>query len=105
MSDPRAFFVKSTPWQPELEREAWRDEAACLDYDPELWFPAGQTGAWSAQADEAKAICRDCPVRAQCLSWALATRQNHGIWGGMDETERKSLRRHQRRYAAKETTA
>ena len=40
----------------------WRDRAACLDVDPELFFPIGNTGPALAQIDEAKAVCRTCPV-------------------------------------------
>lgn len=39
-----------------------------------------------------KAICRACPVRAECLDWALATREPFGIWGGLNEEERRRIR-------------
>ena len=39
----------------------WRDRAACLDVDPELFFPIGNTGPALAQIEEAKAVCRTCP--------------------------------------------
>ncbi len=45
------------------------------------------------QAEEAKRICHRCPVRSECLRWALDTGQDHGIWGGADEAERRTLRR------------
>jgi len=41
------------------------------------------------QITQAKAICADCPVRQQCLAFALDTRQVHGVWGGMSEDERR----------------
>jgi hypothetical protein len=50
---------------------AWRAKAACLDEDPELFFPSGTTGAALEQTQQAKAVCQRCPVRAQCLEWAI----------------------------------
>lgn len=66
----------------------WLEDAGCRGLDTELFFPAGPRGPGRRQADEAKAVCRACPVRRQCGSWALATAQEYGIWGGMDEEER-----------------
>ncbi len=45
----------------------WRDRAACLDADPELFFPIGNTGPAILQIEEAKAVCRTCPVIDSCL--------------------------------------
>jgi WhiB family redox-sensing transcriptional regulator len=39
----------------------------------------------------AKAICRSCPVRKECLDYALRIREQHGIWGGLNETERRLM--------------
>lgn len=71
----------------------WRRDAACRDEDPELFFPVGTTGSAVTQAKEAKRICTRCQVREECLEFALSTRQDAGIWGGLTEDERKSLRR------------
>jgi len=49
------------------------------------------------QAEEAKAICRGCEIRTQCLAWALEGKYDYGIWGGLDEDERRTLRRKQGR--------
>ncbi|MGH8909786.1 MAG: WhiB family transcriptional regulator [Egibacteraceae bacterium] len=76
---------------------AWRERAACLDEDPELFFPIGTTGPAIEQAERAKAVCRRCPVRQECLDDALDTGQDAGVWGGMDEDERRALRRQRRR--------
>jgi WhiB family transcriptional regulator, redox-sensing transcriptional regulator len=43
------------------------------------------------QAEKAKAVCADCPVRRDCLEWAIETDQPHGVWGGLDEVERGRL--------------
>lgn len=71
----------------------WRDDGACKNQDPDLFFPIGSTGPAAEQAEEAKAICNTCDVREQCLEFALASGQDSGIWGGLTEDERKTLRR------------
>lgn len=71
----------------------WRHQAACLNEDPELFFPVGNTGPALMQIAEAKKICRVCPVREACLQWALEAGQDHGVWGGMSEDERRALKR------------
>jgi WhiB family redox-sensing transcriptional regulator len=71
----------------------WRDRSACLDEDPELFFPIGNTGPAILQIEEAKQVCRRCEVREQCLQWALEAGQDHGVWGGLSEDERRALKR------------
>lgn len=71
----------------------WRAEAACRDEDPELFFPLGDTGPALMQIEDAKSVCRACAVTTDCLSWALESGQEAGIWGGMSEAERRQLRR------------
>ena len=71
----------------------WRHRAACLDEDPELFFPIGNTGPALLQIEEAKQVCRRCDVRDACLQWALEAGQDHGVWGGLSEDERRALKR------------
>jgi WhiB family redox-sensing transcriptional regulator len=71
----------------------WRAQALCRDTDPELFFPIGTTGAALVQIEHARAVCRQCPVQADCLDFALTTNQDSGIWGGTSEEERRVLRR------------
>lgn len=71
----------------------WRDRAACLHADPELFFPIGNTGPALEQIDAAKSICARCPVTDQCLQYALDTNQDSGVWGGLSEDERRALKR------------
>jgi len=71
----------------------WRHRALCRDEDPELFFPIGNTGPAIVQLEQAKAVCRRCPVTDECLSWALESGQDAGIWGGMGEDERRALKR------------
>lgn len=75
----------------------WRDYAACRGEDPELFFPIGTTGPALRQIEEAKTICARCPVLRQCLSFAMETGQDYGIWGGLTADERRSLRRRNQR--------
>lgn len=71
----------------------WRQQAACLDEDPELFFPIGNTGPALLQVEEAKKVCARCVVREQCLDWALSAGQDYGVWGGLSEDERRALKR------------
>lgn len=74
----------------------WPHWAACLTEDPELFFPAGATGAALEQIERAKMVCHSCPVEQQCLQWALDHHQDVGVWGGLSEEERRNLHRLQR---------
>ena len=78
----------------------WVHYARCRDEDPELFFPVGTTGPAAMQVDAAKLVCADCIVRDECLEWAMATGQDAGVWGGLSEDERRSLRRSRRRNRA-----
>ena len=71
----------------------WRSQAACLTVDPELFFPVGNTGPAIAQIAEAKTVCARCEGVDTCLKWALENGQDAGVWGGMSEDERRSLKR------------
>jgi len=71
----------------------WRDKAACLTVDPELFFPVGNTGPAVDQIDRAKSVCSHCPVTEYCLQYALDTNLDSGVWGGLSEDERRALKR------------
>jgi WhiB family redox-sensing transcriptional regulator len=79
--------------------ENWRTYAACRNEDPDLFFPIGSTGLALVQTEEAKEVCRGCPVRRQCLEWAMENGQDSGVWGGLGEAERRALKRRTRRRA------
>lgn len=75
----------------------WRDRAACRGVDPELFFPhRGENDALAA----AKAICAECRVRDDCLEEAMADRTLMGVWGGLSERQRRTLRTKRRKAAA-----
>lgn len=76
----------------DAEDDHWRARAACRSVDANLFFPTGSTGSAVAQLQAAKAFCRSCSVRRDCLEFALETNQEDGVWGGKDETERRRLR-------------
>jgi WhiB family redox-sensing transcriptional regulator len=68
----------------------WQRDALCREFDPELFHPLpGQ------DPTPALFVCAACPVRAQCLAWALEIGVT-GIWGGTNETQRRAIRRERR---------
>jgi WhiB family transcriptional regulator, redox-sensing transcriptional regulator len=71
-----------------MTRGRWRMLAACQSIDPELFFPVSASGKSLEQVTAAKAVCAACPVRRECLAFALRTGQVHGIWGGRTVEER-----------------
>jgi hypothetical protein len=80
--------VPETPRKPD-----WRDTALCRKEDPELFFPKGYEGPWQLVIEQAKAVCRRCPSADACLQYALTASIPSGIFGGLTEQERASLRR------------
>ncbi|MEU1567968.1 WhiB family transcriptional regulator [Streptomyces mirabilis] len=75
----------------------WRVRGACAQEDPELFFPIGNTGPALLQIEEAKSVCRRCPVLETCAAWTLETGQSHGVSGGMSEDERRRIKRREAR--------
>lgn len=76
-----------------VDELAWMARAACRYEDPELFFPVSAKSAGAAQAAEARDVCLACPVIEQCRDYALRTRQDAGIWGGLTEEQRQALHR------------
>ena len=75
-----------------LREPTWQQQAACRGPIAKVFYPPNAPegrSAREAREARAKAICRGCPVRAQCLEYALAIREPHGIWGGLSEAERR----------------
>ena len=80
---------------PQLLQEArsdaargWAARALCVGFDPEAFFPPGDD-----PAIEARAICAACPVRGECLAYAVIADERFGIWGGLDPRQRRTVRR------------
>jgi len=80
----------------------WLPEARCIGEDPDLFFPIGTSETALTQVAAAKTVCHSCTVRPDCLEWSLATFQDAGVWGGLDEEERRVIRRARRRAATGE---
>ncbi|MGH2729839.1 MAG: WhiB family transcriptional regulator [Actinomycetota bacterium] len=78
--------MSAFPWDQDCED--WRALGACGRIDPDLWFAIG-----AREHRVAKRICADCPVRRQCLEYAMEAPVDHGIWGGLTERERRRWRR------------
>jgi WhiB family redox-sensing transcriptional regulator len=74
-------------------RASWREQASCREAGIDLFFPIGSTGPAADETRRARQICAGCPVRQECLAYALTSGQQYGIWGGRDEQERRLLRR------------
>lgn len=75
----------------------WRDQAACRTENPDLWFPAGDSGPYFKAIEQAKQICARCPVAVACLQYAATAGIDSGIFGGLTEQERRTIRKSARR--------
>ncbi|EOD70187.1 MULTISPECIES: WhiB family transcriptional regulator [Amycolatopsis] len=75
----------------EATMTGWAELAACKDEDPELFFPISEVGPGARQTAQAKAVCARCPVRAECLGYALDNGLDHGVFGGTTADERRRL--------------
>ncbi len=74
--------------------ESWQERAACRGPQAEVFFPpshAERKDEKLARESRAKGICAECRVRDDCLGYAIRIREPHGIWGGLNELERKQL--------------
>ena len=69
----------------------WRERAACVGRDPELFFAVGSGERAERQIAAAKQVCAACPVTRRCAEVALASGYE-GVWGGLDDGERRRLR-------------
>ncbi|MEP6562277.1 MAG: WhiB family transcriptional regulator [Nakamurella sp.] len=77
----------------QLEQWEWQRTAACRGMDSSTFFhpPNERDAARENRAAGAKAVCRQCPVIADCLEHALRVREPYGVWGGRTEDERAQL--------------
>ena len=74
--------------------DVWQTRASCRGPQSAVFFPPShfeRKDEKEARELRAKAICATCPVRKPCLDYAVRIREPHGIWGGLNETERKQL--------------
>jgi WhiB family redox-sensing transcriptional regulator len=77
----------------------WRQRGACLEEDPELFFPISESGPGEKQIEEAKAVCGRCPVLAECRVWVLDNPRlfEYGVFAGTTPDERRAEVRRRRR--------
>ena len=83
--------MQATDW-----RIGWQFLAACRGEDSSLFFAPShfeKREEKHAREAKAKAICAVCPVRPDCLDYALRIREAHGVWGGLNEVERRAVLR------------
>lgn len=74
----------------------WALDGLCREADPEAWYPVRDKGdgcVGVTSGKHAKRVCARCPVRVECLNWALEHDERFGIWGGLSERERTKLRK------------
>ena len=74
--------------------EVWQVKASCRGPQAAVFFPPTSVERKDEKEERearAKAICTTCPVRKPCLEYAIRIREPHGIWGGLNELERKQL--------------
>jgi WhiB family transcriptional regulator, redox-sensing transcriptional regulator len=74
------------------ESLSWMHHARCRGLSPSLFFPPDGEGVQAARP-----VCGECPVRVQCLEFALANDINNGVWGGTSERERRRILRRRNR--------
>ena len=65
----------------------WMAAGLCTQVDPELFWPES-----GHDSRDARAVCGRCPVRVECLDYAFTNRERYGVWGGMSERQRRTLR-------------
>jgi WhiB family redox-sensing transcriptional regulator len=78
------------------ERTGWRDLALCHGDLASYFFPPShfeRKPEKDRRESVARALCQRCPVREACLDYAITVREPHGIWGGLNELERRRLLR------------
>lgn len=75
-----------------MEYASWMRDAACVNADPELFFPTiKRSGEQTPEEREAKSVCSNCPVTDDCLQFGLEYGEGHGIYGGLNDRERRKM--------------
>jgi|SRR5579875_3150940 len=87
------------------DSDGWREWAACQEAEPAIFFASGSAPEAIEATSSAKAMCACCPVAEECLVFAVTTNQDHGVWGGLDEEERREVRRAWRRASRRAGSA
>lgn len=61
-----------------MAKDTAANRPVCESHDPEIWFPLPSSG----MEDYAASLCESCPLRVDCLGWAIENGVRFGIWGG-----------------------
>lgn len=82
-----------------LNPSRWRDYGICGTVDPESWYPPEDSNQFSIA--KARKICHGCPVRGECLEYALDNPEDaeNGVWAGLYRRELRKLRRERKAVA------
>jgi WhiB family redox-sensing transcriptional regulator len=75
-----------------VDSSRWQRRAACRESPLALFFPPGNSRLTRFDEERAKAVCSSCPVRNQCLSFAMEHEEPFGVWGGLNAEERRALK-------------
>lgn len=86
------------------------DQPLCAEIGTSAYFPASDDNAEKESVEQehwrlAKKLCKACKHQKDCLDWAVETKENHGIWGGMSTVERREYSRMQKTRKISEPTA
>lgn len=92
MTTDRRHYSQKLP-KPLLDNYEWQYKGECNKHNPETFFLPynARMSEKTALIKVAKDICAQCPVIAECLSYALDTEQEFGVWGGLSEDERRRI--------------
>ncbi len=91
ITEPASIARGGSPWYLQI---GWQHRANCKGPQSELFFAPNHLERKEDRLEReaaAKALCRRCPVLAECREYALMVREPHGIWGGLNEYERRQL--------------
>ena len=81
----------TAPQDDDPNPKTWKDKANCYGSDTGVFYPSND-----ASVDVPKRVCGDCPVKVECLEFALSNNEVFGVWGGTSERERRRIKRSRR---------
>lgn len=97
MNALRKSKVQHLDWAQMAKDDTWRQKAVCRNLDPAIFFPEGEGAELNVLYAKAKRYCNECPVRQECLDYAMRAEVNedshrYGLFGGLTPSQRKKLR-------------
>jgi WhiB family redox-sensing transcriptional regulator len=73
-----------------MPKRDWRDDAYCIDMPSHIFYGKTEDSMTAAEIAYAKTVCARCPVRRDCLIYALKNQEPYGVWGGFATFERRT---------------